>query len=717
MQTSSGPRATSRARGQRSVERLALIVSGPGARRPHGADFATRARTLEHAHDPRASALAACLPLTSERCRRAGIVERPSGRPQQPLGFLPRWVQDASGLLVPLGVADRHGAPLKPTVATVTETGLAVPDPQPSSLDHVGVYVDEEFLGDGVVTTIASLRAYLASVPFDHVMIVLARMAAKACAFLHDREAQRGLAMGIFSGSRWQEAVIRFLHQVPRSVLFGEQASMIVQRLAVDHAAPSVGFDVEPRVNVAQLARMVIGAGSLLASASGPVGQPGDVRREDVLAFIVQSGAYSHDAAPMGEIARQQQLLEDIAPQLLKEGHDKASPIDEWMREDYALSIAEQFRLGYGLAAMVHIFDDGPAAGDVVRALPEHATDLLVKLGWESRADEVLGLISIERRALRDELAARGDDLAHIVWEVRPFMRHPFVRFDDGSLLLTTPRALFSWLTDGFHYRLLDSAQARNTSARREESRKYSSFAGTLVERYAIDLVRSSYAVLGTAMLDRVHGEQPYGRGGGSRTTDIAIDLGTDLILIEVSGSRLRADTLVLGQVDQVIEDIDRMVITKLNQISNCIDALQSGTATIPAGNPTLELSRVHRIWPIVVTAGPLTQNEFLWAHIRGHTSHQLAQPKVQPPTLLDLEDLEALCGMIEARHHLPTILESKTRPPYRELELAVWATTAPDAPASESRPAMVEDRFERASRDVIAAVNFAAGIQPDQTA
>jgi hypothetical protein len=169
------------------------------------------------------------------------------------------------------------------------------------------------------------------------------------------------------------------------------------------------------------------------------------VALKDVIAFIVQSGAYSHNAAPMGEIARHQQLLGDIARRLLAEGHDKASPIDEWMRDDYGLTIAEQFRLGFSLAAMAHIFEDGPAAGDVVHVRPEHAMDLLVKLGWEERADEVLGHISVARDELRDELLGAGSDLPHIVWEVRPFTRHPFIKFDDGSLLLTTRMSRSSW--------------------------------------------------------------------------------------------------------------------------------------------------------------------------------------------------------------------------------------------------------------------------------
>jgi hypothetical protein len=623
-------------------------------------------------------------------------------------------VQDGSGLILPLGVADREGLPLKPTAVTTSPTGLAVPQSRPSSLDQAGVFVDEESLGDGMETTLTTLSAYVASLPFDHLMVVLARMAAKARAFLLNREAQRGLAMGIFSGSRWEAPVIEFLDEHPKSVLFGEQMPMIVQRLAVEHAGPPVGFDVPMQIDEAQLARMVIGAGTLLVSASGPLSTDGPVALKDVIAFVVQSGAYSHDAAPMGEIARHQQLFEDIAPRLLAEGHDKASPIDEWMRDDYGLSIAEQFRLGFSLAAMVHLFEDGPAAGDVVRVQPEHATDLLVKLGWEQQADDVLGLVSVTRAQLRDEVQAAGNDLLHIVWEVRPFLRHPFIKFDDGSLLLTTPRALFSWLTDGFHYRLLDSAQARNTNRRRRESRKYTAFAGIMVERYALDLVRSSYATQGAEMAARVHGEQPYGRGGGSQTTDIAVDLGTDLVLIEISGSRLRADTLVLGDPNGVIEDIDRMVLAKLYQISNCVDALQSGAAHIPAHDPTLVLSRVHRIWPMIVTAGPLTQNEFLWTHIRQHAHGKLAQPKVQPLTLLDMEDLEALCGMIEAGHQLPAILESKTREPFQELELPVWATRASDAPARETRATLVEERFERASSQAIEAINFAAGMQPE---
>jgi hypothetical protein len=101
-------------------------------------------------------------------------------------------------------------------------------------------------------------------------------------AFQLDREAQRGLATGIFSGSRWEAPVRNFLDAHPKSVLFGEQSTMIVQRMAVEQAGPNFGFDVPSQIDEAQLARMVIGAGTLLVSASGPLHTSGPVARKDV---------------------------------------------------------------------------------------------------------------------------------------------------------------------------------------------------------------------------------------------------------------------------------------------------------------------------------------------------------------------------------------------------------------------------------------------------
>jgi hypothetical protein len=48
--------------------------------------------------------------------------------------------------------------------------------------------------------------------------------------------------------------------------------------------------------------------------------------------------------------------------------------------------------------------------------------------------------------------------LAQLTCAAGPLLRLDFVLLDDGRLALTSPRAIYSWLTDGWYYRLLDLA-------------------------------------------------------------------------------------------------------------------------------------------------------------------------------------------------------------------------------------------------------------------
>src|SRR5207248_2977295 len=149
-----------------------------------------------------------------------------------------------------------------------------------------------------------------------------------------------------------------------------------------------------------------------------------------------------------------------------------------------------------------------------------------------------------------------GDRPESIVWEIRPFMQRPFLRLENGGLLLLSPRAIASWLTDGFHYRLLDAAQRRNTDRRRKTSRAFTAFAGELFETYCLELARGAYRGERPIGGGRVYGEQPYGQKNDAKTSDVAIHLGTDLVLFEMSVSRPRADQLVLADPTGVTSDL-----------------------------------------------------------------------------------------------------------------------------------------------------------------
>lgn len=160
------------------------------------------------------------------------------------------------------------------------------------------------------------------------------------------------------------------------------------------------------------------------------------------------------------------------------------------------------------------------------------------------------------------------------------------------------------------------------------------------------------------------------------------------------------------------------MVIKKIRQLDHCIHALLAGRAQIPAEKPEVDLDRVHRIWPVVVTVGNLTQTSALWEYIRSQTEGTLSQPKVQPLTVLDLDDLEALCGFIEHGYALPDMLRAKTQPPYQEFELAGWVRHDPPAPSeADSRPVYVEEVWRRGIDRVTAMIDLTKGIAQTQRA
>jgi len=360
----------------------------------------------------------------------------------------------------------------------------------------------------------------------------------------------------------------------------------------------------------------------------------------------------------------------------------------------------------------------GDEAGEQLYIAPDKVDDLFHKVGWsDERKAAALDLISAERCWYAEQFASGGDDALHVAWEIRPFMKRPFLRTADGALYLLSPRAIQSWLSDGFHYRLLDAAQALSVGdPARKISRRYTAFAGELLERYVLDLVRSSHGGKRPVGSGRVYGEQPY--GGGSMTSDVAVDLGLDLVLMEVCVSRLRADTLLLGRTEDVLADLDRMVIRKIEQLDTCITALVDGRAEIPTGSLEVDMSRVRRVWPVLVTAGSLTQTELLWGYITRNTEGLLAQPMVQPLTIFDLEDVEAVCGFAEhgliALHDL---LAAKSQPAYQQLELAIWLRNAYGAPNERPRPSMVEKAWKRTTSTVLTTVDFTKGIQPDDRA
>lgn len=356
-------------------------------------------------------------------------------------------------------------------------------------------------------------------------------------------------------------------------------------------------------------------------------------------------------------------------------------PIDDWFAEDYGLNAGEQHAVGFALYGLSGAMDDDVEPGDRSVVAPPFGDGPLA-----DRVEAIADLVSAPRQWYAEEFAAAGDNLDAIVWDRAPFLRRPFLRLADGRWLLTSPRMIDSWLGEGFYYRALESAR------RRGKTNRFFTFFGKLVETYCLDLTRSVYAGERPVGGGRVHGEQRYGSHGGKGTSDVAIDLGPDLVLIEVVSARFATDVRVYGNPEVLAAALERMLFKKMGQLGRVTAAVLSGEATIP----DVDRAHIERVWPVVVTGGELMQTELLWDRIDAEIPSELAGARVEPLTVLDIGDFELLLGLVSEGHHLPEVLGQKAQGPYRRLEISRWMHEELHLPMPlMQRPPVLEERWE----------------------
>jgi hypothetical protein len=210
---------------------------------------------------------------------------------------------------------------------------------------------------------------------------------------------------------------------------------------------------------------------------------------------------------------------------------------------------------------------------------------------------------------------------------------------------------------------------------------------GQLVEAYSLELAESSFDA--PEPMRRMHGEQRYGKGGGKKTSDIAIDSSPDLVLFEVGAGRLKESSRVLARWEDVESGLKKLVLVRMKKLDGVIDALQADEATLP----NISSETLREIWPVIVTAGGVIQSEILWDYIEEHREGMLEQPRVQPLTLLDLDDFELLMGLVEAGASLVDVLRRKNGSRFRRFDLEKWIEQDSSAPR-EQRPALMERRM-----------------------
>jgi hypothetical protein len=639
-------------------------------------------------------------------------VSRTAGYDAIPELHVPGWSQAPSGLIVPsadLAHAAQAPADVPQDLLPRAKPVLVEKHP-PTPMDQFLVYIDENEL-QLTHSSLSDALDLVRCVPAEPGVALLAKLIARVRQIGFRGEGQMALAYDFYGQNELTEHMAALVREGPSRRIFAEQSIHLLVWLLLVYGSdgpPTANFSGDAHV---RLRRALLACTSILGDATRrfEISAP----REDLLAFFVQISAYYRRETPLYALARSRALIR-IALSEWGQQHHQSCSLNEWHKEAYGVDLDEQLRLGFGLSAMSRAFEDGEAAGSRVYLSRENVDDYLLKAGLLERRDQALALISATRAQFAAELHAVADSIESVVWEDTLFKRFPFLRCLDGGLILLSPVFAQSWTAEGFHYRSLAAAEKRDEAQgtkKRRESQRYSNFAGAVYERYCLDLTRSAHAGNELAPA-RIFGEQPYKKdkrklaGKGEKTSDIAVDLGPDLVLFETTASRLSLVGLRTGTTESVVSDLERCVVGKINQLDNCINQLVGEHAELPG----VAIRSVERIWPVLVTGGAVLQSPALWDYLDARCPLALSQARVQPLTLLDPEDLERLLGLVEAGHPLPELLSAKTSKPYARVDFAYWMTRDPLAPRDARRAQSLGRSFSDAMESAMCGIDFSSG-------
>jgi hypothetical protein len=531
----------------------------------------------------------------------------------------------------------------------------------PSFVDQVFAYATQEELGLDV-TPADDVIAITRGIPFWPSIRLLARFQRDLWNVRVDQDGQIELLNRWYAGSEFATRASAWIRANAQRVLFSEQQLFALQRLVILNSYDGPVEDAHRNDEYLGLLFALVAVPGSILGAEVPTSEAID--DEEWVRLFVGHGGFIGRGALRNEIGRAYRLYSEIAESEDALRHVDYCPIDDWLIEEYGLTFEELEGIGFALHAGSKMLDS-----DEPPTLIDETYFAPTKLAAKARAG--LDALSAEREWFVERFARTQSDPRRAAFEITPFLQRPALRQPDGKVMPLAPRALEAWLgATGNYYRLFDIARARGSSTRKSFTR----FNGAIVERYAAETMERAFPPRDTGGLlwlpGNVYRDRTYQtRQGERRTPDVCIDLTPDLIVIEVTGSRLTERSVVDADPDSVRTDIQKLLVEKIEQAGERIRDLQSSLAMLPG----LRMAEIHRIWPIVVSGEGILQTPTLWSYLRPAIENALSWPKIQPLTMFDLEDLEEFAGLIAEGYSGVTILEEKTTAMWHEMEFAAW--------------------------------------------
>lgn len=580
----------------------------------------------------------------------------------------------------PTGIIVLFDALHQPTLGqewSKSPAGVTFPSrPGPSLADQMVVVCDEQSLGLTPPSTLDEVRERLRGLPYVPASVITGRIATLLWPIRDEPNQQLQLATDIF-GERAEiiDGFRRFLAEGPGPgrYIFHEQQFFVLLRLILEEGGESDSSESWSDDDRLRLYQGMIQVTSVVQAGSSKLRQS-DRTPEDWLGFLTQNSVYNAIEEPLLAYQRAWRIFGELAVDAQSQAHPEFCDLRAWHRDHLGVDLDELLAVGHSIEGRTL----GPAVPADQRAVVPPLQTYLSPTTLAPRHQALTEAFSAPRSFYVDAFKRSHDNELRLAWETTPFMTKPLLQLPDGSLCLTSPRALQSFMTDGIYYRFLDIA------GRLGKRDRYTGFLGWLVERYVVEVFAESFGMR-EAGQGRVTGDQEY---NGEKTSDVAVDYGEDLVLVEVISTRVPLGVRAEADESELTKYLKRTIDDKLEQVDRVITDLNDKRARIP----DVDIDQVQRIWPVLVTQGDLLPAGPLLSYVDHATKGMFEQAGVQLRTMLGLADVEMLMGMVLAGENLIDVLREKSTGEYANLPFSRWMTDTRDP--LPARPPWLEQRW-----------------------
>ena len=608
--------------------------------------------------------------------------------PQEPLGTFSVSLTD-SGLWV--AESDSSGPP-HPLGLIVSRPEQPPPGPalvlpfRPVVRDGMLAYVTEADVGLQTLGT-AGVAEVMSRLPSELTFMNLALILRRLDRIRQDGPAHLALAREIYDDAPVMNELGRFA-AVEGHVLFSEQGTFALMAQAIIHCRPDSNHMFTPDEWLG-FKRVLLAAGGLLHD-DAEMGEYEQDAPEEWLAYLTQNLLFNASANFGNGLARTWRMFGELAA---TESTDWTTPLHfPAVVDRTGLTITQQLAFAFALYATIGVDTD------VIRIAPEIWRSVCERVAPAVPPDDLIAHMAATPDEMRAELtsdeAKRFDP--NLRWASVPFMERPFLRLDDGHLLLLSPRGIESWPVDGVHYRLLRAAK---TLDRKHGIQHFTSFAGELTEAATIELVEDAYHGAAETNVGVGHVIRARPLKGGGESTDMLIIEGGDVVLIEVSSSRITAETRLTGDHDALRKDLAKVVVKRVEQLDRTVNVILNDEI------PEIPAASVQRIFPVIASMEPMHGSPPLHAFLRREVPDRLQQPIVQALQFLEIEDLEALMSVL-GPGSLAHLLDRKIQEAGIDADVQRWFYDSPLAPRPK-QTAMVEERSDRLLDEMVTQLGF----------